>query len=117
MDYARTRAKCAGHLRTEQSGDGMRPDYLEHEHHRRVTSRGWWPWLIGSIALVCTPTIPLNAQIPAQESVAQQVQQLTSAMARTQAQLEASQHQLEEMRQQLTVLQQRMAMSTTEATP
>ena len=51
------------------------------------------------------------AQVAPQESLAQQIQQLTDAMTRTQAQLEQSQRQLDEMRKQLSELQRQMAES------
>jgi hypothetical protein len=76
-------------------------------------------WLspIGLIALACTHPVALSGQTSSQENVAQQVQQLTAAMARTQAQLEESQHELEEMRRQLATLQQQMARSGAENPP
>ena len=49
------------------------------------------------------------AQVPAQDSVSQQVQQLNAAMAQAEAQIEESQRQLSEMRRQLTALQVQMA--------
>lgn len=50
----------------------------------------------------------LSAQTTNQEGLSQQIEQLTDAMARTQAELEQSQHQLNEMRHQLEALQRRM---------
>ena len=58
--------------------------------------------------------IPANfayAQAATQEDLSQQIQKLTDAMARTQAQLEQSQRQLDEMRKQLSELQRQMAQS------
>ena len=78
---------------------------------QNCASRLPWPALIGSIALLCIPALPANGQVAGQEGLAQQVQQLTAAMSRTQARLEESQHELEEMRQQLAALQQRMGSS------
>jgi uncharacterized coiled-coil protein SlyX len=49
------------------------------------------------------------AQTTNQDSLSQQIQRLTDAMARTQAQLEQSQAQLDEMRKQLAALQSQMA--------
>jgi hypothetical protein len=92
----------------------MKRNYAEHECRGCVPSRNRWPALIGSITLICLQTLPLDGQTAAQDSVALQVQQLTAAMARAEAQLEDSQHQLAEMRQQLATLQQRMATSTDE---
>jgi uncharacterized coiled-coil protein SlyX len=51
----------------------------------------------------------IYAQATTQDSLAQQIQQLTDSMARTQAQLQQSQRQLDEMRQQLSALQRQMA--------
>ncbi len=55
------------------------------------------------------------AQATAQAELAQQIQKLTDAMARTQAQLEQSQRQLDEMRMQLSALQRQMAQSGSSA--
>ena len=61
------------------------------------------------VLTVCSSTYsrPLNAQD--QNSLQDQVQQLSEAMARTQAQMETSQRQLDEVRRQLTALQRQMA--------
>lgn len=58
----------------------------------------------------------LLAQAGAQDSLSQQIQQLTESMARTQAQVEQSQRQLDEMRKELTALQQQLAQSGSAAT-
>lgn len=61
---------------------------------------------------ICGILTPLAyAQAAPQESLAQQIQQLTSAMARAQAQLEQSQRQLDEMRKQLSKLESQVAQS------
>jgi uncharacterized coiled-coil protein SlyX len=52
-----------------------------------------------------------TAQSPSPESIPEQIQKLTEAMARTQTQLEQSQHQLEEMREELAALQRQMAQA------
>ena len=65
--------------------------------------------VLSSIALTLMAAPYMKAQTSAPADLAQQVQQLTEAMARTQAQLEQSQHQLDEMRRQLTALQQQLA--------
>jgi hypothetical protein len=52
-----------------------------------------------------------QTQAQAQDGVAAQVQQLTSAMTRAQAQIEESQRQLNEMRRQLAVLQAQVAQT------
>lgn len=58
----------------------------------------------------------LSAQNTNQESLSQQIQKLTEAMARTQAQLEQSQRQLNEMQKQLQALQVQMGQSSSTAT-
>jgi hypothetical protein len=58
-----------------------------------------------------------SAQTATQENLAQQVQQLTDAMNRTQTQLEQTQQQMEEMRTQLTALRQKMAAAGMETAP
>jgi uncharacterized coiled-coil protein SlyX len=58
-----------------------------------------------------TPANFVHAQATTQANLSQQIQNLTDAMARTQAQLEQSQHQLDEMRKQLSELQRQMAQS------
>jgi phage shock protein A len=60
----------------------------------------------------------LAAQTANQESLSEQVQNLTDSMARTQAQLLQSQQQLDVMRQQLLTLQRQMAQAgSTGSTP
>jgi ribosomal protein L29 len=58
-----------------------------------------------------------SAQTSTQENLAQQVQQLTDAMNRTQTQLEQTQRQMEEMRTQLTALRQKMTAAGMETAP
>jgi uncharacterized coiled-coil protein SlyX len=57
----------------------------------------------------------LIAQDSNQDSLAQQIQKLTAAMAATQAQLEQSQRQLNEMQEQLKALQQQVTQSQSTA--
>jgi len=64
-----------------------------------------WPLLI----ILCISVHTLGAQETSQENLLQQVQKLTEAMARTQAQLAESQRQLEEMRRELAALQSQVA--------
>ena len=52
-----------------------------------------------------------GAQTTTQETLSQQIQSLTDAMARAQAQLEQSQRQLDEIRKQLGELQRQMAQT------
>ena len=64
------------------------------------------------------PCVLAQSTTPAnQDNVAQQIQQLTEAMAKAQSQIEQSQRQLDEMRQQLTALQRQMATVQTTPTP
>jgi hypothetical protein len=58
-----------------------------------------------------------NAQATNQENLSQQIQKLTEAMARTQAQLQQSQRELDEMRKQLTELQRQLAQGANSAAP
>jgi hypothetical protein len=58
-----------------------------------------------------------TTQPPNQESISEQIQRLTEAMAQTQTQLEQSQHQLEEMRQELAALQRQMAQARSAVIP
>jgi hypothetical protein len=55
------------------------------------------------------PAHSARAQTANQESLAQRIQQLTDAMARTQAQVDQSQRELDEMRKQLSELQSELA--------
>ncbi len=73
--------------------------------------RGRWRFLPLLLAVACMISPRAHAQSEDSEPLAQQVQKLTEAMARTQAQLEQSQHELEEMRKQLSELQSQMAQS------
>jgi hypothetical protein len=77
--------------------------------------------LLCSIALCGSANHIVAAQTTNQKSLPQQIQELTDAMARAQAQLEESQHQLDEMRQQLTALESQMkegeGVVTVPATP
>lgn len=72
---------------------------------------GCWRALPLLVAVACAVSPCVHAQSNGSETLAQQVQKLTEAMARTQAQLEQSQRDLEEMRKQLSVLQHQMAQS------
>jgi hypothetical protein len=65
------------------------------------------PLLVAALVL---PARPVSAQDAAQQALAQKVQQLTYAMARTQALLEKSQQEMQEMRAQLSDLQRQIAL-------
>jgi hypothetical protein len=73
--------------------------------------RKWRIWIFAVICFGLFADI-LIAQNANQESLSQEIQKLTEAMASTQAQLEQSQHQIIEMQRQLKVLQQQMAQSS-----
>src|SRR5690348_6610058 len=85
-----------GHKQTRQPGRSL------HGGWRTV------PLLIGICGI---PMQFVYAQTAPQDILAQQIQQLAGAMARTQAQLEQSQRQLDEMRKQLSELERQMAES------
>jgi hypothetical protein len=79
--------------------------------------RKWRIWPLAAVCFVLCSEI-LIAQNANQESLSQQIQKLTEAMASTQAQLEQSQRQIIEMQKQLKALQQQMAQSSSsEAAP
>ena len=59
--------------------------------------------------ILASSTIALHAQTATQPSLAAKIQELSDAMATTQAQLERSQHQLDEMRQEIIELRKQMA--------
>ena len=59
--------------------------------------------------LVCITCVNSKGQNTADDALGKQVQQLTEALARTQAQVEESQRALEQVRSQLSVLQRQLA--------
>ena len=84
-----------------------------HNQTRRfgLDTRGLWKALPLLMIFFGTPANFACAQATTQANLSQQIQKLTDAMARTQAQLEQSQRQLDEMRKQLSELQGQMAQS------
>ncbi len=58
-----------------------------------------------------------TSQTASQKTTAQQIQQLTVAVARAQAQLEASEQQIRELRRQLSALQERLAVNAESQAP
>jgi hypothetical protein len=69
-------------------------------------------WFIAIVLLaLCFVASPIQAQMPDQQTVAQQIRQLTESMRRSQAQIEESQRQLNMLKQQLTVLTRQMDSS------
>ena len=73
--------------------------------------RGLWRALPLLMAVFGAPANLVGAQATSQANLSQQIQTLTDAMARTQAQLDQSQRQLDAMRKQLSELQRQMAQS------
>jgi len=65
----------------------------------------------GCLALTCAMALSASAQTAGSQSLAQQVQQLTDALARTQQQLQQSQEQLKQMQDQLDMLKRQMAQA------
>lgn len=61
--------------------------------------------------------LQMTSQAASQETTAQQIQQLTVAVANAQAQLEASEQQIRELRRQLSALQKQVAADTGTQTP
>jgi hypothetical protein len=65
--------------------------------------------VFGILGVFCMTGVCSNGQATTDENLAKQVQQLTAAMTRTQAQLEQSQRDLEQLRNQLAAIQQQIA--------
>jgi uncharacterized coiled-coil protein SlyX len=84
-----------------------------HNRIRRSILDTHSPWKVLPLLVffLGNPAGFVGAQATAPASLAQQIQQLTDAMARTQAQLEKSQRQLDGMQKQLIELQRQMAQS------
>src|SRR5882762_6839635 len=85
--------------------------------HPRFNTRAHGLLSLGAVFLFLLGTPPAHGQqsvTPAasETTTAQQVQRLTEAVARAQAQLEASQQQIIELRKELQLLQQQLANST-----
>ena len=87
-----------------------------HGHNVARPSLSWEAATPLLLLTLLWSTRPLHAQVADQQTLAQKVQQLTDAMARTQSQLEESQRQLEEMRHQLDALRLQMQEGTPSAT-
>jgi uncharacterized coiled-coil protein SlyX len=89
----------------------MRTYGRKRNRHFSLGLRG--EWRVAPLLALCLGSSMCfaGAQTTTQETLSQQMQNLTDAMARTQAQLEQSQHQLDEMRRQLSELQRQMAQS------
>jgi len=88
--------RMCGHNQTRRSG---------------LDLRNLWRVLPYLVIVFGIPVKSVYAQATTQENLSQQIQKLTTDMARAQAQLEQSQHQLDEMRKQLSELQRQMAQS------
>jgi uncharacterized coiled-coil protein SlyX len=66
---------------------------------------GAWQMLVLAVGFLGYPAHLLSAQAADQQSLSEQIQNLTDAIVRTQSQLDESQRQLNDLRQQLTALQ------------
>src|SRR5580698_1238238 len=87
----------------------MRSYRSRYKSHSREPLRNTWLLMPLLTAFCGFSGQLLHAQTAGHDSLAEQIQQLTDSMARTQAQLQQSQRQLDEMRQQLSTLQRQMA--------
>lgn len=88
-----------------------------HEHFPKLSRRGptfVFPAGLLVVALLLEVCVPgVVAQTTDQRSLSEQIQNLTEAMARAQAQLQQSQQQLESLRAQLAMLQRQVAQNGT----
>ncbi len=82
---------------------------LKRSGHSGLSLRGGWRAVPLLALFLLPPAHSAHAQAANPESLAQRIQQLTDAMARTQAQVDQSQRELDEMRTQLGELQREMA--------
>lgn len=82
-----------------------------------VRLRNNWRALSLLAVFLGSSTCPAGAQDASQQSLPRQIQNLSEAIARTQAQLDQSQRQLEEMRKQLSELQRQMTPGASSKTP
>ena len=85
-------------MRQFQTSQGRRQPIL------LFLSRG----IFGVLGVLWTTGVCSSGQAMTDENLAKQVQQLTEAMTRTQAQLEQSKRELEQLRSQLAAIQQQM---------
>lgn len=91
---------------------------VKRNWHSGVSPCGGWKAVSILVLFILTPTPLTRAQTASQENLAQQIQQLTDAMAKTQAKVDESQRELIEMRKQLGELQRQMSQNgTASATP
>lgn len=92
-----------------------------HGHNPARRFRGRWQTASLLLVFLVSFAHGFHAQTPDpvqstdKKDVAQQIQQLTDAMARTQAQLQESQRQIDEMRAQLVALQRQLAQGESTA--
>ena len=79
-------------------------------------SRGLrWSLVRFLVVFLASPPLAAFAQASNQDGLTRQIQELTDAIARTQARLDQSQLELDQMRKQLSQLQAQMGQSTTTA--
>lgn len=86
-------------------------------HSRNRSFNRDWRALTITVLLLGLSLNCAGAQATSQEDLTQQVQTLTEAMARTQAQLQESQRQLQEMRKQLDELKRQMEQKASTEPP
>src|SRR5690242_14022080 len=86
-------------------------------HKRSRRSSQAWRALPIVLLLLGSSSYSAAAQATSQPDLSQQVQQLTDAVARTQAQLQESQRQLDVMRKQLDELKRELANATSNQPP
>lgn len=93
----------------------MRMFGRKRNRNSSLTLCGGWKILVILLAILAPSLRRAYAQAADPPTLAQQIQQLTDAMTKVQAQLEQSQHQLEELRKELTELRSQMPQGTATA--
>ncbi len=86
----------------------MKMSGVKRNWHPGVNLGSGWKAASVLVALLLEPHL-LRAQAGNQESLAQRIQQLTDAMAKTQARVDESQRELSEMRKELSELKREMS--------
>src|SRR6201988_1804268 len=85
--------------------------YEYRRHPACDTGLRKWRRLSVCVAIVGSSMPLLGAQTTTQQGIAQQIQDLTNAVTRTQAELQATQRELVDMRMQLAALKQQIEVS------
>jgi hypothetical protein len=94
----------------------MKMSEPKQDCHFRMRLHGKWGALSLLVIFFGPSLRHISAQTADQAALEQKIQQLTDAMAKTQAQLEESQRELATMRQQLSALQREMSQNGAETT-